>query len=82
MTISHRITQPQHRYGLLIVTHWTLPTVSKGLSNIVLDFYYVAPTDFGRVHELTLVGAAGQLTKEVHQVEEAGRTPVHRCNFK
>lgn len=57
-----------------------LLTISKGLSNIVLHFYHVGSIQLGRVHELTLVGAACQLTEEVHQVEEAGRTPVHRCS--
>lgn len=55
-----------------------LLTISKGLSNIILHFYYVASTQLGSVHELTLVGAACELTEEVHQVEEAGRTPAHR----
>lgn len=57
-----------------------LLTISKGLSNIVLHFYYVGSPQLGSVHELTLVGAACELTEEVHQVEEAGRTPVHRCS--
>lgn len=53
-------------------------TISKRLSNIVLHFHYIGPIELGGIHELILVGAACQLTEEVHQIEEAGRTPVHR----
>lgn len=76
--VTHRAAQLTQ----LIITHWMLLTISKGLSNIVLHFYYVGSTQLGSVHELTLVGAACELTEEVHQVEEAGRTPVHRCKFQ
>lgn len=51
-------------------------TISKRLSNIVLHLQDVGPVELGGIHELTLVGAACQLTEEVHQIEEAGRTPV------
>lgn len=53
-------------------------TVSKCLSNIVLHFNYTGIVELGGIHELTLMGAACQLTEEVHQIEEAGGTPAHR----
>lgn len=51
-------------------------TISKCFSNIVLHFHYISLIEFGAIHELTLVGAACQLTEEVHQIEETGRTSV------
>lgn len=53
-------------------------TISKSLSYIVLHFHYIGPVELGGIHELTLVGAACQLTEEVHQIEEAGGTPANR----
>lgn len=53
-------------------------TVGKCLSNIVLYFHHIGPVECGGIHELTLVGAACQLTEKVHQVKETGGTPVHR----
>lgn len=57
-----------------------LLTISKGLSNVVLHFYDVGSVYLCGVQELTLVGAACELTEEVHQVEGASRTPVHTCS--
>lgn len=54
-------------------------TIGKSLSNKVAHFCYIFPNDAGGIEELTLMGAACQLTEEVHQIEEAGRTAVHRC---
>lgn len=53
--------------------------MSERLSNIVLHFQYTGFIELGGIHELTLAGAACQLTEEVHQVEETGRTSAHRC---
>lgn len=53
-------------------------TIRECLSNIVLHFQYVLIVDLGGIHELTLVGAARQLTEEVHEIEETGGTPAHR----
>lgn len=59
-------------------------TVSERLSNIVLHFQYTGfqytgCIELGGIHELTLAGAARQLTEEVHQIEETGGTSAHRC---
>lgn len=51
-------------------------TVGKCLPNIVLHCHNIGPIELGGIHELTLVRAARQLTEEVHQVEETGRTPA------
>lgn len=53
-------------------------TISKCLCDIVLHFKYIGGVQLGGIHELTLLGAACQLTEEGHQIEEAGGTPAHR----
>lgn len=55
-------------------------TISKCLSNIVLHLHYIGAIELGGIHKLTLVGAACQLTEEVHQIEETRWTPAHRCS--
>lgn len=63
-------------------------TISKCICDIVLHFKYIGLVELGGIHELTLVGAACQLTEEVHQIEETGGTPAHgrgerdKQNFK
>lgn len=53
-------------------------TIGKCLSNVVLDFHHIGlvgscvTSELGAVQEQTLVGAAGKLTEQVHQVEETG----------
>lgn len=51
-------------------------TISKRLSNIIIHCNYIGAIKLSGIHKLTLVGAACQLTEEVHQVEETGRTPA------
>lgn len=54
-------------------------TVRERLSNVVLHLHYIVTVKLGGIHKLTLMGAACQLTEQVHQIEETGRTPAHRC---
>lgn len=77
---DHQSLTELPRWGLLTITPWMLLTISKGLSNVVLHFCYAGSVYLCGVHELALVGAARELTEEVHQVEGASRTPVHTCS--
>lgn len=54
-----------------------LLTASKGLADVVLHLHYAGSVYPCGVHELTLAGAARELTEEVHQVEGASGTPAH-----
>ena len=64
-------------WGKKLTTPGCELTASKSLSNVILHFRYTGAVDLRGIHELTLVGAACQLTEEVHQVEETGGTPTH-----
>lgn len=52
--------------------------MSKTLSDVILHFQNIGLVELGAVHELALVGAACQLTEEVHQIVETGGTTAYR----